>query len=382
MNKKGVTLFELLVYIGLFAIISLLIGRQFKLLINNYSSGKQTSRQQTDIRDVLGLMVREIRNMGLKTYFTGAGGMTKITKDGITVNETTDLSSFNHTQQGTGAYNDALEFFKIQVDDDGDYKRTETIKYYVEGTTLRRDFQTDVGFPKHTNSVVAENVYALQFQYGVLGADDLVFDQDPLTTASWTHSGAATWTTANKSLTLGAGGGTGYLKYPKTGTAPSITANQKYSIFLTIEPSGGFPDNLNWLKFSFQNSGRTTTYGSEQFKPYPGTTVSLTVAVTSSLPAYAYLDYSATGAGTLVISGIEVHCSELGAYDWKDNPATAEKVNVRAIKMYVLTRTKGKATSSAEDKDIIVGEKTYTASGEYTWRLYTETIETPNNGIF
>ena len=76
MNKKGVTFIELLIYIALLAIISLLIGRQFKLLIGNYSSGKRVTKLQTDSRDILGLMVREIRNTGVKTYFTG---MTKTT---------------------------------------------------------------------------------------------------------------------------------------------------------------------------------------------------------------------------------------------------------------------------------------------------------------
>ena len=385
MNKKGVTFIELLIYIALLAIISLLIGRQFKLLIGNYSSGKRVTKLQTDSRDILGLMVREIRNMGMKSYFTGGSTLTKKIQTGITVSGS-DLSSFIHTQQSGGGYNDTLEFFKIQVDNFGDHDYTDTIQYYVDGTTLMRDLKSSAN-PKHTNSVVAENVYALQFQYGVLATNEPVFDQSSLSSPgnSWTHGGTPTPAYNSSDITLTFDGAkSGYLKYPKTnGTGFPISANRKYSVMLQIDPSGGFPKNLTSMEISFRNFSNTQTYGSETFKPYSaGATMTIIVPVhTGAEDAYAYLHYTSSGAGTLVVNGVEVRCTELGAYDWKNDPTVAEKVNVRAIRMYVLTRTRDKAASGV-NTDIMVGEISVPRSGEYSYRLYTETIETPNNGIF
>jgi hypothetical protein len=384
LNKKGVTIIELLIYLALFGILLMLIGRQFKGLIGNYSSNKHISKQQTDTRDILGLMVREIRNTGLKIYFSGgSGALTKNVQPGIIAN-ITDSSSFTHGQQKANTYYDTLSIFKIRLNNSSNYTCTDTIKYYVNGTTLWRELKS-TQTPKYTNSVVAENVYALQFQYGVIAANDLLCGQLPLTTpstSSWPVTGTPSPSVSygTNSITIAVtGAATGSLKYK---TNLSIAANRKYTVLLQIDPSGGFPQNLNWLQFSFKKKENDAILGSEKFMPYTSD-ISITVPVHSNpqSTAYAVLDYSTTGAGTLVIKGFEVRCSELEAYSWKNNPAVADKRNVRAIKMFVLTRTSDKAGTKVSTP-IVVGEVSVPRSGAYTWRLYTETVKIPNNGIF
>ncbi len=386
LNKKGVTIIELLIYIALFAIISLLVGRQFNSLINNYSSGKRITSQQTDTRDILGLMVREIRNTGLKVYFTGGASLTKNVKDKIIVTIGTDSSSFMHGNQKSGTYNDTLRFLKIRLDNSSNYKYTDTIRYYVTGTTLWRELRT-TETPNYTNSVVAENVYALQFRYGVLAANDAVepaFDLLPLVSPSsstWGYSGTAPTFPSNTIQLAPASAVTGHYVY--CSTSFKVYVNRKYLVTMLIDPSGNFPANLSSMEISFRGSNHTTMYGSETFKPYAvGDTMRITVPVTSdAAQAYAHLAYTTTSGGTLVIKGIEVRCSELGAYSWKDNPTAAEKRNVRAIKVLVLTRSSEKAGTKVST-NIAVADVSVPRSGEYTWRLFTETIETPNNGVF
>ena len=194
MNRKGVTLIELVIYIALLTIISLLIGKQFKRLIANFSGNKQVMRQQTEARGILGLMIQEIRNTGSKVYLKKSGSMYTRKVAARTIVSSTDSSSFVHTQ---GDPYDELTIYKLQLDKDGDSVLTDETRYYVAGTTLKREYTPSRGF--QTNSVVAENVYALQFQYGILASNTAIISNEiPLRTplASYWESGGSptpTW---------------------------------------------------------------------------------------------------------------------------------------------------------------------------------------------
>lgn len=372
---------ELLVYIALFGILSLLIGRQFKALINNYADGKLVSKQQSDSRDIVAILARDIRSTGLKVYLqnTGTDSYTRQTAAGVVITDPSDKASFVHTQ---GDPCDNLTFKKATINSAGGLLAVETIRYYLSGTNLMRDYST-VAVPAVVTITIAENVYALQFQYGIYASTTALFDQTPLTTpfTNWkltNLSGTKPDTTNGAStvaLTFSAAA-TGYLKYM---TSFSITANQKYSVLLQISPSNGFPNRLDSLRFSFKN-GSNIVLGSEKFKPYSGD-IRLTIPVSATATAYAVLDYYAAGSGSLVLNGIEAQCSELDAYSWTYNPTIAEKLNVRAIRVYLLTRTSGRVNTKVSSP-IMVGEVSVARSGDYSWRLCEEMIEIPNNGVF
>jgi hypothetical protein len=183
MNNRGITFIELILYLALFTIVSLLIGKQFKVLVNNFSAGKRITRQQTDSRDILGLMTREIQNTGMKVYLAGSSGdYTKMVKPGVIVGTyLKDSSSFVHEQ---GNPYDALTIMKIHLDDNGGWDYTDTVKFYVEGTTLRRELR-HTGYGTPTYSDVAKNVHALQFEFGILGADSLLLDEPNPGAGNW-----------------------------------------------------------------------------------------------------------------------------------------------------------------------------------------------------
>ena len=73
MNKNGVTLIELMIYIILFSIVAVLIGSQMKTMVTGYSGGKQISRLQSDSRDFIAVISRELRNTGFKRYLLSQG---------------------------------------------------------------------------------------------------------------------------------------------------------------------------------------------------------------------------------------------------------------------------------------------------------------------
>ncbi len=368
----------MLIYIALFGIVALLIGRQFNAMIKNFSAGRSVARQQTDARDILGLMVREIRNTGVKIYFrNSSGSYTKDTASGTWVGSG-DMSSFRHTESSSGSYGDQLIIYYLRLRDNGDSLGIDTVKYYLDGTTLRRDWKSNVS-PKSTNSVVAENVYALQFQYGVYGMDTLLFKDSLTNTANWTltnETGTAPTKSTSGTLKLTfTASAKGYVKYK---TYCNVVRNRKYSVMYRIDQSEDFSENLDSLRFEFASSSQI--YGFEKFRPHTGDR-RLTIQNSNTGSAETRLLYSVNGRGVIDIQAIEVRCIADSAYTWKDNPTTVEKARVRAIRIYVLTRTRQKGATK-ETTPIQVANVSVPRSGEYAWRLYRETVETPNNGQF
>jgi hypothetical protein len=387
LNRKGVTIVELLIYIVLFTIALFFIGKQFGKLVDNYSGNKRVLQQQTSARNILGLMIHEIRNTGLKVYLHKSGtSLSRNTATGAIVGIGTppDSSSFVHKQ---GNPYDEITIYKIRLDGTGDYELTDTTRYYMNGTTLRREYRPSSG--RITNSVVAENVYALQYEYGVLASTTLKLNQSPLTSANstnWEYGGSPSPSLNTSSISLiFPGAATGWLRCK---TPLSVSANENYTIALSITASGSFPQNLNWIQCSFKSSNRTQTYGSEQFKPWANP-VEITVPVKTSSSAngaYLCLDYSSSGNGSLLITGLTAKCSQIANYNWtfaptRNSSQLTDKINVRAIRIYLLTRTSEKADTKSNGT-LQVGEISVNTTGNFTWRLYTEMVETPNNGIF
>ena len=366
----------------LFAIVSLIIGKQFKTLMNTYGAGKRIVRQQTDARDILGLMVREIRNTGLKIYFRSSGNtIIKDTASGTFIGSS-DQSSFVHRESKSGTYGDTLTVYMARLAGSGDSAGVDTVTYYLDGTALIRKLQSTDG---NYTSIVAKNVVALQFQYGIYGMGTLLFRDSVTNINNWTLSNetgtAPTKSTGSPLVLTFTGAAKGYVKY---NTMKAVVKNRKYSILLLIEASGGFPDALDSLRFEF--AGNSTLCGYEKFKPLSGTQI-ITIRNSFSETAEMRLRYGAGGAGTLTIKGVVAACAEDSAFTWVNrftgtNPdSTAYKMLVRAIRIHVLTRTSDKAGTKVST-NIQIANVSVPRSGEYTWRYYSELVEIPNNGRF
>ncbi len=382
MNQKGVTLIELLVYLVLFAIVSLLLGRQFNSFIKNYSTGKQLIRQQTDARDILGLMTREVRNTGLKIFFRSAGDtLIKDTASGTFVSST-DLSSFIHSESQNDTYGDTLTLLMARLSATGDSAGVDTITYYLENTNLKRVLKST---GNSTSSVIATNILALQFEYGIYGIGTTLFSDSLTNSSNWTlvnESGTSPAKSLNSPLALSfTAAAKGYIKYV---SQKPVVKNRKYSILFQISSSGGFPDKLDSLRFEFADG--TSVYGYEKFKPVTGTQVIL-VNDSVSGTADMRLRYGASGAGVLNINAVVARTAQDSCYTWVNRftegspDSTAYKKLVRAIKIHILTQTSGK-TGNRESSSIQIANVSVQRPEGYTCRHYTEIIEVPNNGLF
>ena len=373
MNRRsGLTLLELMIYIAIFSVMFLGFSKQMSSLINQYTVGKSTTKQQIDARDIISILTGEIQNMGLKIYCT-AGGVAVAT--GVMVSES-DKSSFVHKQ---GNPNDTLTFYKAELDNNGVWTNiTDTVQYYVNGTSLTRNFRATGGIV--TSGVIAENVYAIQFLYGSNATNTVLFDQSTFVPASWTltnSTGTAPTKTngTNNALLSFSAAANGKIKYE---TSLAILANQKYLIDLTIIPSGNFPKNIDSLNFSFRKTSNNAIVVSEKFLPQKSGN-QMNIVANSTEDVYACIDYCSHGNGTFDIKGIKVTCIELGTYTWMNNPTATDKQNIKAIHIQLLTRS-DKETGMRTASPLLVGDVTVSPSGNYNWRLYDELIETSNNG--
>jgi hypothetical protein len=373
LNRKGTTVIELMIYIALLSIIFLLVGKQFKGLVNNYVSGRRITRQMTDSRDIIGLMAQEIKNTGLKQYYS-AGAIqicdsiywAPVIGGSVTY---LDSSSFKADAGNPG---DEISFLKLHLNSKGereDINSFNRIKYSLDGTDLVREFwhvRGSAHASEKVRTVIAENVYALQFSFGVRGDN---------TTVTSGISTPGTYT----NLT------TGSITYTQSHT---LVKNEKYTATLNLKYTG----TLSSLAITFKNTD-DTPMGTEVFLPYSGD-FKIEVPATASGQATVDLDYTFDGTGSITLSKFLLTRTQLSDYFWKssftdDASGGAQKSKVQAIRIHLLTRAEKKAGNSlsgtinvggTEDEEPDGAVAVENCSGEYTWRLYTETIPIPNNG--
>jgi len=365
LNKKGVSLVELLVYIVLFALVTMLIGTQLKQLVKSYSSGRRISKLQSDSRDVLAMMSREIRNAGCKTYLV-ATNPDEYSTQVASGTFLPDSSSFIHSEGNPG---DELTIYKASLSNTGDLESVEQIRYFLEGTTLFRESSGE-------KLELAENVYSLQFQYGVFDLEDDLLIENSASTANWIVEGTLNILKddVNQSFEI-TKSLTGILKCTRTF---SIDTAEHILIQFKITPSNGFPENVDSIWCTIRSDW--AVLAKEPFK-LTDKEMKIKMPVAKSDKAYISFDIYSKGAGTVKIESLKVKRADLGYYLWKDDPPENEKKAVKAIKIYALVRSK-ETVDSKDETPIAVGNITVTRSGNYAWRMYTETVEVVNNGIF
>ena len=171
-------------------------------------------------------------------------------------------------------------------------------------------------------------------------------------------------------------------------TSGSVTCNRQLNIskeenvwmIFRMALSGDFPANLDSLRWSIKTSDGSTVLGSENFK-VASSLMKIKIPVNVQGNARLVLDYKSHGTGVFQIMGVEVRRADIGEYDWSDNPPQNKKKAVKAIKVFALVRSDKKGQVNT-DTPIQVANVNVARSGQYSWRLYTETIETLNNGQF
>jgi hypothetical protein len=356
-NKKGTTLIEVILYVALFAIVSILIGSHVNSMVKNFSSGSRTSVLQATGRDALAVMIRNIRNTGFKTYLVG----TTLTTNASAFNAA-DNASFTAVEGNPG---DQLTTLQANIDQNGIFTGVDNIRYFLDGTNLCMQ-------KNGTTTILSNDVRGLQFQYGVLGADELLISENPITNSHWTTSGCSWGTSAGVVNTT-----TSTSAIIECQTTFTVTSPCRLLLKYRVEPNSTAPADTLYWKIS---SGTGTILGSAAFKAVASDNEAI-IPLTAVTNGKFSLRFTKIRDGSLKIGFATLRKIDLGAYTWTNMPAAAQKRFVKAIRISIVTRSNQKSNSS-ENTPIIIANDTIPRSGPYIWRLYQEVVEIPNNGLF
>jgi len=206
MNKKGMTLLELLVYMALAA----LLLAPVIMLMNDSSKNMARDASKTDLnisgRDLLNIIYDDLRNTGYKLnnltnftvtdaatyYFDSLACSDPICVDGF-LHDSSSFRSYNGPNTDPEKYYDRLDIIKGVLNSSNDWVGIDTVRYYVSdsGATGTKRLTREVievrvsgGITRPPAKVLARNVVALQFQYSdnlIDWYDDYVYDSDVLT---------------------------------------------------------------------------------------------------------------------------------------------------------------------------------------------------------
>lgn len=371
MNSKGVTLVELIMYVVLLVIVMALIAAPVrKMLSKNITERKQTTMQSSS-RDVMTVLSREIRNTGFKRYILTAGSAYN---SGIIPNTfvSADSSSFILKQ---GKPSDTLIIYKAAISASGQCTGTaDTVQYYLGAdSTLKRKL----------NSVtisLATDVNALQFMLGLQSADDVIYNVDNFNVNQWTKTGPAALALDGNDLAVSySGAGIANVALSTSNTF-AISSPARVKLTYSLTNTSNVTTNIRTLKWSIlDNAG--TVMAIDSIKPGL-TTGSVVLPVKVRVPsARVQLSADCTGAAALVIKSINIKAIDLGTIVWSDTVTVEKKKHVKSIKIFVLQRSTSK-TDSYTGGDIKIANETFVRSGSYAWKLLSETVEVPNNGLF
>jgi hypothetical protein len=303
-------------------------------------------------------MSRKIKNAGFKSYFAGT---TLIQDPGAFYSDSSSIIVRE------GKHGDTLTTIQVNIDRQGQFQSIDTTRYYLDGTNLcmRSGNKT---------TIVSSDVYALQFQYGILGADSLLVTEDPFSNSNWSLTNCS-WGTGTGIINTSSNT-TVSVECQKTFTPPNpcrVSVKFKVESFNGTTPA----DSMQW---SIKTVSGSTLKGTTWFKPAAKDNT-IIIPLPSIPLSKLSLNFTTVRSGSIKISYAYLRIIDRGAYTWVDKPLITQNRFVKAIRVYILSRS-AKKSSTNENKPIIVGNDTIPRSGPYTWRLNTELIEIPNNGLF
>lgn len=362
MNNKGITLIELVIYIVLLSLVLLLIGTPFKTMLSSFSSGKKTSALQSETRDVTAMIARDLRNTGLKTYLLSG---TPTVVPNTFIEDATDRSSFILKE---GDPCDTLTIYKARLDATGNFTgEADTVTYFMQGNVLKRD-------ENGKQIDLAQNVQALQFQFGLLTKNEIIATPF-LSESNWTASNGSK--SGVNQLTMTVNNRVSTFTYNPTDT---ISSPMRIQATFNFALSGGFPANLDSAAWIIADTG---VIGYEKFKPGAIQSVIMKATRASNQAKFALKVWSNTVPGTLTLSTLEFIQADRGQFEWTYSPEVKDKQHVKAIKTFVLLRTDTQVDTK-QSGSIAVGNISVSRSGheKNAWRMFTETVEVPNNGLF
>jgi type II secretory pathway pseudopilin PulG len=371
LNNRGVTLLELVIYIALFAGVAILIGRQMQSSTKGFMHGKEVLSVQSESRDLMAMISRDIKNTGLKSYLVNIGS-----NDYSIVVENdayyADGSSFQFTEGDPG---DQLTIRRARFDQNGTYLgQVDSVKFTMRQDSLIRN-------ENNIETVLATQVKALQFRYGVLGKETSVgVLKNFASSTSWSYSSGVSASVSGTPASLKLDITTTGAKSATYGTA-FVFDTSRLRIDFWITAVNNFADQLDSIRWSLKTGGGSVL-GSERFLPVG--CKSVIIPVIGSGSGMLSLDMWPKATGMIIIDSVKITQTDWGKYIWKDAVTLSEKRMVKSIRIFVLMNSDD-PVNSFQSSGISVANVTITPTAserKSAWRLLSETVDVPNNGLF
>ncbi|MDR0305687.1 MAG: PilW family protein [Chitinispirillales bacterium] len=167
-NKKGMTLLELLVYLALAA----LLLAPVVMLIHNSSLNMARDTKKTDMhisgRDILNIMYDDLKNTGFKIIDINIGVENAVMIAPALAAPNTDISSFIAGNCLSGCAHDSITIIRGVLSNIGAWNGYNRVAYSVDADRQlirTASFMTVAGDALDTTLVIARNIEALQFRY-------------------------------------------------------------------------------------------------------------------------------------------------------------------------------------------------------------------------
>jgi len=379
MNRRGITLLELLVAIGLTGIVSFMAWNLLHDEQTHYTRTKTKIKLQADAKDAMRIIEGEMRNTGFNVVQNGALGANRTsivacstsTEDSRISPATGDSSSFRFVDNNGVPGGDQIEFRFHQAGSDGMTSCTDastplqSVSYrYNAGRLERRFCQGSAVASCPTNGTwvpFLDSVVSFHLQYGVAAetTEVVLGNADLITPATWSTVGGLSLAT-----TLAAGdtsfaitGFNNTRRYVRFLTAfPRYRRTDTY--LLSFRVVGNEAWRIDKLKFAagmYKSDGTVdgvldTLTASVGYAIAGSTGWMVHTLFTPSVDADGsrYLGFEgqlvaapASAGHTVTLRNIQVRRISRGEYfRWVENPTVAEKRRVTAVRVSLLVKSR------------------------------------------
>ncbi|MCB9496617.1 MAG: prepilin-type N-terminal cleavage/methylation domain-containing protein [Fibrobacteria bacterium] len=422
MNRRGLTLMELMVAMVLTGILAWLALGMFSGESANYRRTREKIKMQSDAREAMRILEEELRNSGYGNQIAGtsriAQTISKCTETSLGANgealQAVDRSTMSGGDEITVRYFELPSTGVLTSCGTGSASQFREITYRLNSGRLERRMRRDPADSTAPWIPFLENVVSFQIQYGmVVAVDDYPTGMTPSATgdaANWTTgigtpltvSGTSSevrltgWSTSTRTAHLSTPidttvAGEAYrVKFTATANDAFLSGTNGYDTTLAATGSGL---RVTLLKTDGTDASEvgflvpTIADVAQNYEIYLTATAdtrsALRVAIRGKLRTGAL-----SGTQKLTLSNFEVERANRAKYfRWLASPTSAEMSRVGAVRLFLLVNTPqndGEAEpahfTASQLGDTTIGD--YTASGQAAKRshiLYERIIPVVNN---
>jgi type II secretory pathway component PulJ len=426
MNRRGLTLIELLVAVICTGLVAYMAWNLVRDEQTNYTRTREKVRLQSDAKEAMRIIEGEMRNLGFNQILVTGSDRRYVSLSACT-NATDaridlaggDTSSFTYTNSTGVPGGDEVEFRFHQAsaagmttcDHTGASPLTSISYRFDDGQLQRRYCEGAAVATCATNGTwlpLLDSVVSFHVQYGVENPNaGLVFNTANLTNAgSWTASGDldVAVNPAAGDTTFQFTGLTGTTKFARFQTPiDTIARGQSYLVSFRILGNYAWTQDGARFGVGFVDASKNTDAATDLVPIQPafpvdgsqGWTVSTVLSPSVDAIGARYLAFygqlnavQSTTGHAVTIRDIAVRRIGRGQYiQWYEAPTVAQKNRVRAVRVSLLVKSRKSDADPAPGtfSDVNLGQAgaTYTPTGAavgYSYILMQRIIPVVNNG--